>query len=608
MPTWNPFGKPGAGAPPGTDNNFRTNQQPNQNINNNGYPIPVHNERSTTNTHQPLQPLPQNRPQTQFRLPIDDDLYKNSNFNDGHSLATTLTDQTKVPAAMRTNLLFGDVRFDDQVKTAKELERKQWLDDLKLQIEENKRQKITQKESERKQDILQEQIQPLLEKATHNHYQNRQQNGFSQQNLSPRSNGDKDKGEADKTNILGQPPQHSQPSSDIQKLNRHENVVKETYNKIVEASKMAEFDKRSQLIEKLKRGGHKVDKLQKTLPEIRSQNNNNTTTNSQQKTGDRLFGSNYESSTYNNSHYQHQNKMEPLNLHSDAHRRDEAVNTVDSTFRSDNSVQTDIKMQQNKQLFPFGREESDLPPQVPKHLLHHQRNKKSVRIKSLGDEQEQQQQQPNRNRRSSASFRTPEAENNSGDTLSQFSSRDLVHRPKWNYQNPEYRQYVPNSKRDPFYEQRQRTKHLENGSYENIDDVQKQTSYNRWNSDSELIHQQRKTNQQPSQTQNRTRSTILRNNNQKDKDESIMNLLKGTDGIKQHHQHQHQHQEAFVTNDKNNNDDLNYDNVSLDKYENYVPYTRTDEILDPSKAYSPVPNSRQSSAQQQNTRNKTKVR
>ncbi|CAF4233354.1 unnamed protein product, partial [Rotaria magnacalcarata] len=34
-----------------------------------------------------------------------------------------LNDQTHVPAAMRTNLLFGDVRFEDDVKTAKEMER-----------------------------------------------------------------------------------------------------------------------------------------------------------------------------------------------------------------------------------------------------------------------------------------------------------------------------------------------------------------------------------------------------------------------------------------------------------------------------------------------------
>ena len=49
-----------------------------------------------------------------------------------------LNDQTHVPAAMRTNLLFGDVRFEDDVRTAKEIERRQWLEDLQRQVEEKK--------------------------------------------------------------------------------------------------------------------------------------------------------------------------------------------------------------------------------------------------------------------------------------------------------------------------------------------------------------------------------------------------------------------------------------------------------------------------------------
>ncbi|CAF0869001.1 unnamed protein product [Didymodactylos carnosus] len=597
MPVWNPFGKPGAGAPSGTDNNARTNQQPNQNsAYNSSIPIPVNTERSTTTSHQAPS---QTYPKSQFRLPIDEDLYKNNNSNDIRSFSTMFNDQTRVPAAMRTNLLFGDVRFDDQVQMAKEVERKQWLDGLKSQIEDNKKKQFTIKINERKQDVLQEQIQPFLERATQNHYQNRQHNGFNQENISPRSNGDRDR---------EQPPQNSQSSSDIRKLNHHENVVKQTYDKIVEASKMAEFEKRSQLIEKLKRGGHQVDKLQNTLPEIRSQSNNITTTNL--KSGEKLFGPNYESSNYNNSHYQYQNKMEPLNIHSDSHKRDEAVNTIDSSFRSDNSSQTDIRMPPNKQVFPSDENESDLPPQVPKNLSHYPRNKKSVRIKSLDDEREQEQQQYpfNTNYRSPTSFRASENENNTVDLSSPFSTHDLVHRPKWNYQNPAYRQYIPNSKRDPFYEKRQRIKHFENGNYENIDDVQKRTCYNRWNSDSELVNQQRKTNQQPYQSQTRTRSTLTRNNNQKDKGESIMNLLKSS-GVSKHHPYQHQQtqqHDAFSTGDKNNNDDLDYDNISLDKYENHVPPARNDEILDSSNVQPSVINSGQTSTQQQNMRDTTR--
>ena len=94
------------------------------------------------------------------------------------SLPTTFvySDQTRVPAAMRTNLLFGDVRFDDDVRTAKEMERRQWLDDLQKQVEDNKRQKYTLQEFERRKDFLNENVQPLVQEAENRRFQ---QNGTS---------------------------------------------------------------------------------------------------------------------------------------------------------------------------------------------------------------------------------------------------------------------------------------------------------------------------------------------------------------------------------------------------------------------------------------------
>ena len=71
---------------------------------------------------------------------------------------------------MRTNLLFGDVRFDEDVKTAKELERRQWLDDLKKQVEDNKRTKYSQYETDRRYNFLNDNVQPIIQEAA-----NRQQ-------------------------------------------------------------------------------------------------------------------------------------------------------------------------------------------------------------------------------------------------------------------------------------------------------------------------------------------------------------------------------------------------------------------------------------------------
>lgn len=148
-----------------------------------------------------------------------------------------LNDQTRVPAAMRTNLLFGDVRFEDDVKTAKEAERRQWLDDLQKQIEENKRQRFTQQESERRQDFLQENIQPLVQEAASRH-----------------------------TDVASTPAPNNQTGQDAQKSNQRDSVVQQTYNKILEATELAKYEKKAQLIEKLKRNGHQTDLLAKTLP------------------------------------------------------------------------------------------------------------------------------------------------------------------------------------------------------------------------------------------------------------------------------------------------------------------------------------------------------
>jgi hypothetical protein len=155
-----------------------------------------------------------------------------------------LNDQTRVPAAMRTNLLFGDVRFEDDVKTAKEIERRQWLDDLQRQIEENKRQKFTQQETERRQDFLHENIQPLMQEAANRHQQQKDTSPIPSSNTIIPSNS----------------------GQDLNKSNRHDSVVKQTYDKILEATELAKYEKKAQLIEKLKRNGHKTDLLAKTLP------------------------------------------------------------------------------------------------------------------------------------------------------------------------------------------------------------------------------------------------------------------------------------------------------------------------------------------------------
>lgn len=84
---------------------------------------------------------------------------------------------------MRRNLLFGDVRFDEDVKTAKEIERRQWLDDLQKQIEDNKRKRYSYQEIERRNDFLNENVRPIVQEAANRH-QPQQQKDFSTTNQS----------------------------------------------------------------------------------------------------------------------------------------------------------------------------------------------------------------------------------------------------------------------------------------------------------------------------------------------------------------------------------------------------------------------------------------
>jgi len=72
---------------------------------------------------------------------------------------------------MRTNLAFGNGRQEQDIKTMQEIERRQWLDDLHKQIEENKRKKYASQESERRQDFLRDNVQPLIQEAANRHQQ-----------------------------------------------------------------------------------------------------------------------------------------------------------------------------------------------------------------------------------------------------------------------------------------------------------------------------------------------------------------------------------------------------------------------------------------------------
>ena len=134
---------------------------------------------------------------------------------------------------MRRNLLFGDVRFEDDVRAAKEIDRRQWLDALQKQVEENQNRKYTHVEPERRQDFLRDNIQPLVQEAASRHQQQK---------------------ETSTTNNTKQ---------DLNRFDQHDSSMQQTRS---EGDKSTKHDKRAQLIDKLKRNGYQMDLLTEIAP------------------------------------------------------------------------------------------------------------------------------------------------------------------------------------------------------------------------------------------------------------------------------------------------------------------------------------------------------
>ncbi|CAF4242022.1 unnamed protein product, partial [Rotaria magnacalcarata] len=93
-------------------------------------------------------------------------------------------------------------------------------------------------------------IQPLVQEAANRHQQEKEKEPATPT-----------------TNTLGQ---NNTSGQNPTKSNRHESLVQHTYDKILEATELAKYEKKAQLIEKLKRNGHKTDLLAKTLPAANS--------------------------------------------------------------------------------------------------------------------------------------------------------------------------------------------------------------------------------------------------------------------------------------------------------------------------------------------------
>ena len=292
MPVWNPFGRPGAGAPNPNEMTARPT-------------VSCSNFVPSLLLISPLQPMPTDVG-TAYRPPLPPPpppQVPAAQKLDQSAFSSTPTyvhsDQTRVPAAMRTNLLFGDVRFEEDVKTAKEIERRQWLGDLQRQIEENKRKKMGSYETDRRYDFLQENVQPLLQEAANRHQQ-------------------------------GKEMPTTQSAPDFNKFNRQEPAARPSFDKT------REIGESSRLSNQLRGCNGTADGItfHCLLLDTKS-----TVPGPNQRTGEKLFGPNYETSSKTNlsngagtSHLTVGIDQQNLYRPADA-RRNEAVNNVGATFR-----------------------------------------------------------------------------------------------------------------------------------------------------------------------------------------------------------------------------------------------------------------------------------
>jgi hypothetical protein len=206
-------------------------------------------------------------------------------------------------------------------------------------------------------------------------------------------------------------------------------------------------------------------------------------------------------------------------------------------------------------------------------------------------------------------------------------------KPIWNYKNLEERKYKSNSMKDPFYAER--TKIIEDRRQRQREAFSRQnngTSNNNGdNSNNNRQNGQRATSPTMSVMSMSTRSEFTNNNNQKKNSsggggggESILNLLtknlakntiyeededrsmmdlpppaQDNHNRTHHNRNQQQQQQLLLSNrsDNNNNNNPNF-NFELNPNDfGFVPFLRTNEFLNPAHAGSPVPPSRENSAQ-----------
>ena len=739
-----PYGKPGAGAGPKSNNDSSNNASlP---------PAPPSHDPKSRKQKDAIDEY--NRINQQLKAIMEaeskikqEQLVVKQNAN-ANAQVNAYHDQSRVPAAMRTSLQFGDVMFDEDIKKTKELERKKWL----LELEEQKREKLVESqrflnnqaanpidisprelkhqrvsamshqqpdftqmpslqisananlnpddeknygrtrklldpaqidELERKRkaglqhkreidaqiaekkrmQTLEEEIQTLNDLKTDN--EARQISTFNQQFEETKQkqpqyqNFDKALGNLNSVRVSDAAKKDTMASilqgdqnnfandHNSSRSNVSETRAQEIYRKMQEAELSAAEEKHRRLLKRLQRGGHDTKQLEKKFAELKARLTGNptglynyNTVNTQQTQPPSIY------TTRNESKMGMAEILNPeLNLERQKQMLEKKLlNQNDIGGNKENyELNTDQKSTL-KHIFQLLREDtSGLPAELTEDQL--ERLLKKVKHEDSVASKKANAQKPKTQPKSNESKKKPVQPVKLGPNG----------KPIWNYKNMEGKTAVPNSQKDPFYNERakfveeRRRRQLEHqqGLVEKTNEkynefMSRQHKNSELNEDSfsndsssmsrggnrgnrDEVGRRQSTSSSMSNTSTYTSNNDYRSGNKPQQGESILNLLNknlANNTIYEEDEDQFaanpnmnrythrgnaggghlvpQQSNRQVSEPQKTNKNSNSNNSSLDEaafgQNGFVPFMRTNEFLDPKHAGSPVPPSRESSA------------
>ncbi|CAF0907856.1 unnamed protein product [Brachionus calyciflorus] len=600
---------------------------------------------------------------------------------------TVFHDQIKVPAAMRTSIMFGGVMYDDEIKKTKELERKKWLADLEeqkkekliesqratntnhqtnnsapnppitprhfeeeknfgrtrnlldpAQIEELERKKkqslqhkmeIEAQIAEKKRiKMLEEEIQTLNNlkieneakeiKETNQFNEELKKNQIHYQNFEKILNSSRHaNSDVAPSVLLGENNKFDQESKTV-RSNITDSRSNEIYRKMQEAELAAAEEKHKKLLKRLQKGGHDTTQLERKFAETKARltgnpiqidnpKNNNNNNNSNHHQISNIPGLNFsgiESSRVNNNTSQlsvisdHENRLE---------RQKELLAKKVLGTNKENEVNTESSRIQK--IFQLLREDTTgLPAEITEEDL-------KILLKNVVKTEDTPKGKQMVQKKE---FKAQKKEEKKIEEEPSKSGIGKDGKPIWNYKNLKGRKVIKNSEKDPFYHERaqkaeerkrQRLEYYQNLSQKNgqkykefTERKQQQNEPMRKDSYEDHLRDNRTSvvssmSNASTQYDDRKPPRFASNSN-KQQTESIMNLL--TKNLASNPIYE-EDEDMFLKETKpKGNYDLQLKNSSFssfgDSNRGFVPFMRTNEVLDPVHAGSPVPPSRESSA------------